>query len=203
MYEENQVFRIKRTPLSASRLLTINSNYIEFEGPLANTNFTKEDIEGFRSGVTGFRFYMIPFSRTYNIEIKGSQGKILSIRMHSFFGLGNRRIKYKFIQIYKQIQKAYFNEMAIHYVRLLNAGLTYELAGTFLTDEGILLRKEKTPVPWIRIGLASYYQSCSIYDISDPQHFRSFDYWHDWNAALLRSVIDYKIRSTRSLEFNT
>src|SRR5664279_4645411 len=87
MFEENQVFRVKRTPLSASRLLTINSLFLEFEGPLADTRFSKEDIEGFRSGVTGFRFYMIPISRTYNIEIKGSQGKIISIRMHSFLSL--------------------------------------------------------------------------------------------------------------------
>jgi hypothetical protein len=202
MFEEKHLYQVQKTPLSVSRLLTIDPLYLEFEGALANIRFTKEDIEGFRSGITGFRFYMIPISRTYNIEIKNSQGKIIFIRMHSFFGIGNRRIKKLFIQIYKKIQKAYFNEMAIHYVRLLNTGLTYELAGTMLSDEGILLKKEKLPVPWIRIGLASYYQSCSIYDIADPQHFRSFDYWHDWNASLLRSVIDYKIRTIRSLEFN-
>ena len=86
--------------------------------------------------------------------------------------------------------------MAIHYVQLLNGGLNYDLAGALLTNEGIIIKKESQLIPWIRIGLMSYYRSCSIYDLSDPQHYRSFDYWHDWNASLLRAVVDYKIRST-------
>ncbi len=198
MSEAVHEFSIKRTPFSASRTLTINPFYLELEGPLSDTRFTKEDIEGFRFGVTRFTYKFIPVSRTYNIEIKNSEGKIILIRMHSFFEIGYKKVERLFIQIHKQIQLAYFNDMAIHYVRLLKGGLTYELAGAFLTNEGVLLRKEKQVIPWIRIGLASYYHSCSVYDLADPQHFRSFDYWYEWNASLLRTVIDYKIRNGNS-----
>jgi hypothetical protein len=198
MTETVHEFRVKRTPFSASRTLTIGPLYLELEGPLSETRFTKEVIEGFRFGITRLTYRFIPVSRTYNIEIKNSEGKIILIRMHSFFEIGYKKVERLFIQIHKQIQEAYFNDMAIHHVRLLNGGLTYELAGAFLTNEGVLLRKEKQIIPWIRIGLASYYHSCSVYDLADPQHFRSFDYWYEWNASLLRTVIDYKIRNGNS-----
>ena len=79
-----QSFHVKRSLFSAPRLLTIAPLYLEIEGSLANTRFTKEDIEGLRFGVTALRYYVIPISKTYNIEIKSSQGKIILIRMHSF-----------------------------------------------------------------------------------------------------------------------
>jgi hypothetical protein len=193
-------FHFKRTPLSTRRTLTIDPLFIELEGPLANKRFVKEDIEAFRFGSAGFRFYFFAVSRTYNIEVKCSQNKIMLIRMHSFFGLGKKKIQNLFSRIHGQIQNAYFNEIAIHYVRLLDGGLTYELGGVFLTDEGILLKKEKQLIPWIRIGLKSYFESFSIYDITDPFHYRSFDYWHDWNASLLHAVIYYK---THNLQLST
>ncbi len=198
MSEGIQSFHVKRTPLGAPRLLTIAPLYLEMEGPLANIRFTKEDIEGLRFGVTLIRYYLLPISKTYNIEIKSSQGKIILIRMHSLFGIGSQKNRNLFIQIHKKIQQAYFNDMAIHYVRLLNGGLTFELAGAFLAEDGVLIKKEKSLIPWSRIGLATRFHSCSVYDKSDLRHFRSFDYWHDWNASLLRSVIDYKIRAIRS-----
>jgi hypothetical protein len=99
---------------------------------------------------------------------------------------------------YTQIQQSYFNDMAIHYVRLLKGGLTFELAGAFLTSEGVLIKKGKNLIPRLRTGLATRFHSCSIYDTADLRHFRSFDYWHDWNASLLRSVVDYKIGAMRS-----
>jgi len=198
MSEGIQSFHVKRTLFGAPRLLTVAPLYLEMEGPLVNTRFTKEDIEGLRFGVKLIRYYLIPISKTYNIEIKSSQGKIILIRMHSFFEVGSRNNRKLFIQIHKQIQQYYFNDMAIHYVRLLNGGLTFELAGAFLTEEGVLIKKDKPLIPWSRTGLATRFHSCSVYDMADLRHFRSFDYWHDWNASLLRSVVDYKIRAMRS-----
>ena len=186
---------IKRGPLSASRLLTIHPLYIELEEPLANIRYTKDDIEGFRYGVRYYHFYIIPISRTYNIELRNSQGKIMLVRMHTFFGINKKKIEKSFIDIYNQINEAFFNDMAVHYAQLLNSGLTYNLAGALLTNEGVILKKDNKLIPWLRIGLSSYYRSCSIYDISDPQHYRSFDYWQDWNASLLHSVVDYKMKN--------
>jgi hypothetical protein len=198
MSEGIQSFHVKRSLFGTTRQLTVAPLYLEMEGSQANTRFTKEDIEGLRFGVTAFRYYLIPISKTYNIEIKNSQGKIILIRMHSLFGVGNQKNRTLFIQIHKQIQQSYFNDMAIHYVRLLNGGLTFELAGAFLTEEGVLIRKDKPLIPWSRTGLATRFHSCSVYDTAELSHFRSFDYWHDWNASLLRSVVDYKIRAMRS-----
>jgi hypothetical protein len=198
MSEGTKLFHVKRSLFSAPRQVTIAPLYLEMEGPLANTRFTKEDIEGLRFGVTLIRYYLIPLSKSYNIEVKSSQGKIITIRMHTFLGIGSRKIRSLFIGIHKQIQQSFFNDMAIHYVRLLNGGLTFELGGAFLTSEGVLIKKDKQLIPWLRTGLATRFHACSIYDTSDLRHFRSFDYWHDWNASLLRSVVDYKIRAMRS-----
>ena len=198
MSEGTKSFHVKRTLFSAPRLVTVAPLYLEMEGPLANTRFTKEDIEGLRFGVTQIRYYFIPLSKSYNIELKNSQGKIIAIRMHTFLGIRNQKIRDLFIGLHKQIQQSYFNDMAIHYVRLLNGGLTFELAGAFLTSEGVLIKKDNQLIPWLRTGLATRFHSCSIYDMTDLRHFRSFDYWHDWNASLLRSVVDYKIRAMRS-----
>jgi hypothetical protein len=188
-------FLIKRGPLSASRLLTIYPLYIELEESLTNIRFTKEDIEGFRYGVRYYHFYIIPISRTYNIEIRNSQGKIMLVRMHTFFGINNKKTEKLFIDIYNKIDEAFFNDMTIHYAQLLNGGLNYNLAGALLTYEGVILKKDSALIPWLRIGLSSHYRSCSIYDISDPQHYRSFDYWQDWNASLLHSVVDCKMKN--------
>lgn len=147
MSEGIQSFHVKRTLFGAPRLLTVAPLYLEMEGPSAKTRFTKEDIVGLRFGVTPIRYYLIPISKTYNIEIKSSQGKIILIHMHSFFGVGSRNSRNLFIQIHKQIQQYYFNDMAIHYVRLLNGGLTFELAGALLTEEGVLIKKDKPLIP--------------------------------------------------------
>ena len=196
MEQKSFQYQVKRWPLSTSRQLTIDPLYIELEGPLTNMRFTKEDIEGFRYGVRYFHYYVIPVGRNYNIEIKNSLGKVLLVRMHSVFGIGNKRIEKLFVQIHKQIHEAYFMDMAIHYLRLLKSGLTYELAGTMLTHEGVIIKKDSQLIPWIRVGLMSYYRSCSIYDLTDPKRFRSFDYWQDWNASLLHTIVEYKLQST-------
>jgi hypothetical protein len=188
-------FLIKRGPLSASRLLTIDPLYIELEESFANIRFTKEDIEGFRYGVRYYHFYIIPFGRTYNIEIRDGQGKIMLIRMHTFFGINDKKIEKLFIDIYNKIHDAFFNDMAFHYAQLLNGGLNYNLAGALLTHEGVVLKKNGGLIPWLRIGLSSHHRSCSIYDISNPQLYRSFDYWQDWNASLLHSIVDYKMKN--------
>jgi hypothetical protein len=185
---------VKRSPMAASRLLTIDPNYLELEGPLTNTRFTKEDIEGFRFGISQMSYLFIPFSRTYNLEIKNSQGKIMRIRMNSLFNIGNKGLSDLFTQIQDQIFEAYFKDMANHYAQLIHGNLSYELAGVLLTSEGVLIKKDKPPIPWNKIGLQSYYHSCAIYDITDPKQYRSFDYWHDWNAILLRAVVDFKLQ---------
>jgi hypothetical protein len=196
MIETKLTYPVKRNPLAVSRRLTIDTQFLELEGPLANTRFNKDDIEGFRYGTRYLHYLFIPLTRTFHIEVKSCQGKIMTIRMHSFFGIGDKKLEKLFIQIHKQIQDAYFTEMAVHYVRLLNSGLNYELAGALFTNDGVYIKKDKPLIPWIRIGLMSYHRSCSIYDLSDPDLFRSFDYWHDWNASLLRAVVDYKLQST-------
>jgi len=188
---------IKRSPLATSRLLTIDPLYLDLEGPLANTRFTKEDIEACRFGISQLRYYFIPYSRTYNLEIKNGQGKILKIRMHSFFSIGNKKLLKQFTQIQDQVIKTYFQDMANHYAQLIHGDLSYELCGVLLTHEGVWIRKDKPMIPWLRLGLHSYFNSCSIYDLTDPHHYRSFDYWHDWNATLLRAVINYKLQSKR------
>jgi hypothetical protein len=187
-------YQIKKWPLTTSRFLVIDPLYMELEGPLTNQRFTKEDIEGFRFGITRFYLRLIPISKTYNIEIKNSQGKIMRIRMHSFFWIGDKRLRSQYIQVYKSVYKSYFEDMAIHYARLLIGGMTYELGGVFLTKEGVLIKKDKPLVPWMRIGLQSYFNSCSIYDLANPSQYRSFDYWHDWNATLLRAIVNFKLQ---------
>jgi hypothetical protein len=196
MSERCHQYLIKRGPFSASRVLTIDFDYLELEGPLANTRFSKDDIEGFRYGVRSFHYLFIPISNTYNIEVMNSKGKIMTIRMHSFFNIRKQKIENLFIQIYNLVQEAYFHDMVVHYVQLLSGGMSYDLAGALLTDEGIYIKKDKPLIPWIRVGLMSYYRSCSIYDLADPRIFKSFDYWHDWNASLLRAVVDYKLKDT-------
>jgi len=180
--------------MAASRQLTIDPLYLELEGPLANTRFTKEDIEGIRFGITQMNYFFIPLSRTYNIEIKNSHGKILKIRMFTLFTIGNKKLMDLYVQILDRIQEAYLDDLAMHYAQLIHGDLSYELSGALLTRDGVLIRKDKPQIPWKRIAVQSYNRSCMLYDTADPHHHRSFDYWHDWNATLLRAVVNYKIK---------
>ena len=194
MTETIHQFYIKRGLLRSTRLLTIDPLYIEMEGSISSISFPKEDIEGFRYSVSFLSFYFFRVSKTYTIELRNSKGKIMVIRMHSFFGIQKKQVEQLFIEIYNKIYDVYFNDMVAHYLQLLNSGLTYSLAGAMISNEGLVIKKDGHLIPWIRLGLTSYYQSCSLYDLSNASCFRSFDYCHDWNATVLRSIVEYKLQ---------
>ncbi|MDP9041367.1 MAG: hypothetical protein M3N30_05250 [Bacteroidota bacterium] len=199
MPEAIQKYEVRKTLFSSPRPLTIDPLFLEFEDPSGTIRFTKDDIEAFRFGRIVFTFLSITVGKAYSIEVKNSNGDVIVIRMHTLFGIRKKKIRSKFIEIYKAIHRTYFVDMGIHYVRLLNSGFTYELAGVLLNSEGVLLYPKKQLIPWNRVGLSVFSLSCSIYDLADPQHSRSFGYWDDWNASLLDTIVEYKLRHDASL----
>ncbi len=90
----------------------------------------------------------------------------------------------KYKKIYEALRDANFNDLGLHYVKLVNDSLPFTLAGVILTPKGIADPKIGT-LSWNSIGLKAYTSYFAIYDKSEPNSYHAFDYGIEWNAVLL------------------
>jgi len=195
---DNQIsFLIRSSLFDRQRMLTIHPDYLALEDNDLNssgaTRIEKEHIEGFRFGIDWYRGRYIMIGRTYRIEVRDHQGRILGIRLHSIYGIHQKRLGNKFRQIYQALHKAYFNDLGLHYIRLVNDGLSFSLGGVTLTNVGIEDPKIGA-LPWNSIGLKPYHSYFALYDKAEPAKYHAFDYGFDWNAGLLYAVLNYILK---------
>ena len=187
-------FWIRSTLFDRHRLLTIHPDYLAFDNKdLASaepTSIEKANIESFRFGVDWVRGRFFIIGRTYRIEVRDHEGNTIKIRLRSIYGVRKKKLGAKYRQINRALHNAYFNDLGLHYIRLVNDGLPFTLAGIILTPEGIVDPKIGT-LSWGSIGLKAYSTYFAIYDKAEPQKYHAFDYGIEWNAVLLYSVLTF------------
>jgi hypothetical protein len=192
-----KTFLIQTTIFDRKHLLTIHPDFISFDddalNPQAPATFSKTDIESIRYAIDSIRGRVFRIGRTYRIELRSSAGKIIRIRLRSIYGIRKKNLGKKYGDILRSLHQAYFNEMAAHYIRLLRNEISFTLAGLILTPDGVDDAKLGT-LPWLFVGMKSYFTYFAIYDMRDAGKYRSFDYGMDWNAAVLRAVVDFTLR---------
>jgi len=198
-------FLIKSTLFDRDRLLSVHPDYLAFDdkdlisaGP---TTIEKSNIESFRFGiewVTGLYFII---GRTYRIEVRDHEGNTIKIRLRSIYGIRKKSLGTKYKKIYDALHSAYFNDLGLHYVRLVNDSLPFTLAGITITPEGIEDPKTGS-LSWNSLGLKAYATYFVIYDKSEPKNYRAFDYGVEWNAVLLYSVLTFILQNHKNPNIN-
>jgi len=190
-------FLIKSSLFDRDRMLTIHPDYLAFDdndlksaGP---TTIEKANIESFRFGIDWATGLYFTIGRTYRIEVRNHEGKVIRIRLRSIYGIRKKQLTEKYKTIYGALHDSYFNDLGLHYVKLVNDGLAFKLAGVTITPAGIEDPKIGA-LAWVSLGLRAYTTYFAIYDNSDPTKYHIFDYGIEWNAVLLYSVLAYILK---------
>jgi len=190
-------FLIRSTLFDRERLLTVNPDYLAFDNKdlvsAEPSTIERENIESFRFGVDWIRGLYFIIGRTYRIEVRDHEGNTIKIRLRSIYGIRKKKLGTKYNKIYGALHNAYFNDLGLHYVRLVNDRLPFMLAGVTLTPEGIVDPKIGA-LSWNSIGLKAYSTYFAIYDKSEPSNYHAFDYGVDWNAILLYSILTFILK---------
>lgn len=194
-------FLTRSTPFDRDRILTINADYLSFDdndlisaGP---TIIEKSNMESFRFGVDWIRGLYFIIGRKYRIEVRDHTGKVIKIKLRSVYGIRRKKLATKYKKIYDALHNAYFNDLGLHYVSLVNNSLSFTLAGVTLTPDGIEDPKLGT-LHWNSIGLRAYTTYFAIFDKSKPDNYHTFDYGIEWNGVLLYSVLTYILKQKQN-----
>jgi hypothetical protein len=194
-------FPIKSTILARRRLLTVHPDCLSFDDKdlisAKPTCLEKANIESFRFGVDWISGFYFTIGRTYRIEVRDHEGATVKILLRSIYGVRKKKLADKYRQIYNALHNAYFNDLGLHYIRLVNDRLPFHLAGVMITADGIEDSKIGA-LPWNSIGLRAYTSYFAIFDKSDPSKYHAFDYGIEWNAVLLYSVLEYILREKQN-----
>lgn len=194
-------FLIKSTILDRERLLTVHPDYLSFDDKdlksAQPTCLEKANIESFRFGVDWISGLYFIIGRTYRIEVRDHEGTCIKIQLRSIYGIRIKKLAKKYNQIYNALHSAYFNDLGLHYIRLVNDGLPFQLAGVTLTPHGLEDPKIGA-LSWNSIGLKAYTTYCAIFDKSEPTRYHAFDYGIEWNGVLLYSVLEYILKSKQN-----
>jgi hypothetical protein len=190
-------FLIKSSLFDRDRLLTVNPDYLSFDDndliSASPSTIEKSNIESFRFGVDWIRGLYFIIGRTYRIEVRDHDSRVIKIRLRSLYGVRKEKLATKYKKIYAALHESYFNDLGLHYVKLVNDSLSFKLAGITITPTGIDDPKIGT-LTWNSIDLKAYTKYFAICDRSDTKKYHILDYGIEWNAVLLYSVLTYILK---------
>jgi hypothetical protein len=193
---------IRSSRFDRERKLSLHQNRIEFDSRdligAEPERFHRREIAAFRYG-THRMWY---FSYRFEIDVLMRSGSKLELRMRCWFWIGMKRIMRKQHDIVQALFDIYFLDHARDLLRDLNAGLPVKLNDCFVTGDGISLRADAPAIPWQDVVLRDFRSYFAVRSVHDGTNYRAFDYFHDWNSAvlnaLIRTIIDRK-ESEKSL----
>jgi hypothetical protein len=187
-------FMVKSTIMDRQRLLVIDPEYLEFDDQdrisEPRTRFLKAEIEGIRYGVKAIRGYRFRIGRTFHIDIRDVGGRIIRIRLKSVYRVRRKLLGEKYQAILGAILRYYFHDIMHGYVRQLRSGQPVDLLGVNLNGEGVLFDPKVGRVSWDFIGTKSFWHYYTLFSEENPGKYRTFVFVDDWNAGVLRGVVE-------------
>lgn len=164
--------------------LIIDPQFIEYD----NTNFSKLEIADIRYGLKAINGYRFTIGRIYCIDVKSLDGRIIKIRLKSLYGIRRKRLGEKYKMILHALWKFYINDIVNGFLKEFINKIDFVLLGVTFTQEGIMLDKKREIISWQDLGTKNYWHYYSMFSISNPHKYRTFQYLTDWNTAVLYSV---------------
>ena len=191
---EKLEFTVRSTILDRPRLLVIDPQYIEFDDKdrmsEAPTRFLTTEIEGLRYGVKGIDGYRFRIGRIYCIDIRDVSGRVIKIRLKSVYRVRRKLLGDKYLEITNSLLKYYFHDIIRSYHRQFQEGQSVELLGIKLNQHAVLFDEKVGWVSWDFLGTKRYWHYYTLYSEESPDNYRAFVFLEDWNAGVLRGLIE-------------
>jgi hypothetical protein len=185
---------VRSTLLDRPRLLVIDAQYIEFDDQdrvsMPPTRFLKTEIQALRYGVKGISGYRFRIGRIYCIDVRDISGRVIKIRLKSVYRVRRKLLGEKYQQITNSLFKYYFHDMTRHYLRQFQEGQSVELLGVNLSQQAVLFDEKAGWVGWEFLGTKRYWHYYTLYSEESPDNYRAFVFLDDWNAGVLRGLIE-------------
>jgi len=80
--------------------------------------------------------------------------------------------------------------MARRYLEQFRNGQSVELLGISLNSQGVLVDEKAGRIGWNFLGTRRHWHYYTLYSEETPDNYRSFTFLDDWNAGVLRGVIE-------------
>ncbi|GGB05190.1 hypothetical protein GCM10011511_30660 [Puia dinghuensis] len=193
-YNERLEFTVRSTILDRPRLLVINSEYIEFDDQdqvsVAATRFLRTEVEGLRYGVKPIRGYRFRIGRIYCIDVRDVSGKVIKIRLKSVYRVRLKLLEQKYLAIVNGLFRHFFHDMTRKYLEQFRDGQPVELLGVSLNSQGVLFDEKAGRISWNFLGTKRYWHYYTLYSEEAPKNYRAFVFLDDWNAGVLRGLIE-------------
>lgn len=181
---------IKPSILSRARKLVIDKDFIDFDSEYVGEppiRTLKPDITAFRFRVKWIRGYTFIIGRIFCIDIKTSN-TVIKIRLSSLYGIRKKQLTEKYTKVLTALYDNFFDDISGKYLNQFNKEKTLRLSGIDISAEGITLNSKSAVIPWEDVGTKAYRTYYAIFSKSNPNKYKAFDYWHDWNTFVLYSV---------------
>jgi hypothetical protein len=195
---EKLEFMVRSTILDRPRSLVIDPEFIEFDDQdqvsKAPTQFSRSEIEGVRYGVKPIRGYRFRIGRIYCIDIRDASNRVIKIRLKSLYRVRIKLLEKKYLEIVNSLFRYYFHDMTWDYLAQLRNGQPVELLGVSLNNQGVLFDEKVGRISWDFLGTKRYWHYYTLYSEEKPNDYRAFVFLDDWNAGVLRGVIEVVLR---------
>jgi len=191
---EKLEFMVRSTILDRPRLLVIDPQYIEFDDKdrvsEPPTRFLTPEIEALRYGVKGINGYRFRIGRIYCIDVRDVSGRVIKIRLKSVYRVRRKLLGEKYQEITNSLLKCYFHDITRRYLRQFQEGQSVELLGIKLNQHAVLFDEKVGWVSWDFLGTKRYWHYYTLYSEESPDNYRAFVFLDDWNAGVLRGLIE-------------
>jgi hypothetical protein len=84
--------------------------------------------------------------------------------------------------------------MTRHYLRQFRDGQPVDLLGVNLNRQGVLFDEKVGRINWDFLGTKRYWHYYTLYSEEMPDNYRAFVFLDDWNAGVLRGVIEMVLK---------
>jgi len=184
-------FIVKPSLFASPKKLSIHPAFIEFN----NINFPKLEIAELRYGVKAINGYRFVIGRTYCIDIRNADGKIIKLRWSSLYSVRKKLLNQKYAAIVNALFENYFNEIITNFIQSFFDRASFILLGNTFTQEGIILSKTDEVIDWNDVGTRDFRNYFLIFSKSQSDKYSSFYYLADWNTIVLKTVTRYILES--------
>ncbi|MDB5119360.1 MAG: hypothetical protein JWN56_578 [Sphingobacteriales bacterium] len=182
-------FLIKSNILNRNRKLIINSELIEFDDfnwiNNSISKFSRGEVASLRYGVKFIRGYSFIIGRTYCIDIKSLDDRIIKIRLISLYGIRKTALFKKFNQILNAFFDTHHKDIVGYYLEIFESGIQVNILETAFRQSGVVINENE--VSWEDLGTKTYATYYALFSKKDPTIYKSFSYLNDWNSAVVYS----------------
>lgn len=164
---------------------------------MVNSKFDSSKIVAFRCGIKWIRGFEFTIGREYQIFLQDVNGNTMKINFRSLYGYNRKQLTKLYSQILDQLWNLYFSGILDNSLQRIRLGETVEICGAEISREQVtfkttnFLKSGFASIPWQELDSKDYATYYALYSKTNPADInRGFYYLDDWNAHLLRYVVE-------------